>query len=95
MRIRFLIAPMMILVLAVLHAPTQAQALFFDFLPFQFGTNEPVALLFTGIALLSLARIGVARGRSEGAAGSTSAPRPATPRRARPAAGARSPRRAA
>jgi hypothetical protein len=50
----------MVLLLAVLHAPTSAQALMSSFLPdlFSIGTSEPVMLLFTGVALLSLARIG-------------------------------------
>ncbi len=51
----------LILLLVVVHAPTQAQALLFlDFLPTEllpFGTNEPVMLLLTGLALLALGRI--------------------------------------
>jgi hypothetical protein len=95
MRIRLLIAPMMILLLAVLQAPTQAQALFLDFLPFSIGTSEPVALLLTGLALLTLARIGVTSSRTDAADDTTLARRPAALRRARPAARTRSTRRAA
>ena len=68
---RILICPMMILLLAVLHAPTQAQALLFDFLPADFlplNTSEPITLLLTGVALLGLARVGLptSRGTSAG-----------------------------
>jgi hypothetical protein len=50
-----------LLVLVVLHAPSQAQALlFFDLLPPDLiATSEPVILLLTGVALLALARVGV------------------------------------
>jgi hypothetical protein len=50
----------MILVLAVLHAPSSAQALMSSFLPdlFPLGTSEPGMLLMTGVALLCLARVG-------------------------------------
>jgi hypothetical protein len=57
----------MILLLGLLHAPNQAQALLFDFLPadwVQLGSSEPVTLVLTGLALLSLARISVSAGRS-------------------------------
>jgi len=50
----------MVLLLAVLHGPTQAQALmssfFSGYLPA--GTNEPAMLVLTGVVLLSLARLG-------------------------------------
>jgi hypothetical protein len=48
----------MILVLAVLHAPSSAQALMSAFWPdlFPLGTGEPAVLLLTGLALLCLAR---------------------------------------
>jgi hypothetical protein len=54
------VALLMMLLLAVLHAPSSAQALMSSLLPdlFQFGTSEPAMLLLTGIALLSLARVG-------------------------------------
>lgn len=54
------VALLMVLSLAVLHAPTSAQALMSSFLPdlFSIGSSEPAMLLFTGVALLSLARIG-------------------------------------
>ncbi len=59
---RFLSPVLILLLLAVLHAPTQAQALlFFDLLPLPVTTNEPVILLLTGAALLGLARLGVPR----------------------------------
>jgi hypothetical protein len=50
----------MVLSLAVLHAPSSAQALMSSLLPdlFPLGTSEPAMLIFTGVALLSLARIG-------------------------------------
>jgi hypothetical protein len=49
----------MLLLLAVLHAPTQAQALVSSFLPdFFFSTNEPATLILTGVALLSLSQVG-------------------------------------
>jgi len=51
-------AVVMVLLLAVLHAPTSAQALMssfgLDLSPL--GTSEPVMLLLTGAALLCLAR---------------------------------------
>ena len=57
---RRVVAPMMLLLLAVLHGPTQAQALmtslFSGYLPA--GTNEPAMLVLTGVVLLSLSRIG-------------------------------------
>lgn len=85
---RGLVAPVMVLLLAVLHAPNQAQALLFDFLPadwVQLGSSEPVTLVLTGLALLSLGRVSVsgARGAAE------RRPRSARPRTAsEPAIGA-------
>jgi hypothetical protein len=61
---KLLVVPLVVLLLTVLHGPTQAQALFFDFLPFSLGTSEPITLLLTGVTLLTLARIGVASTRS-------------------------------
>ncbi|MGH7388438.1 MAG: hypothetical protein ACREM3_03145 [Candidatus Rokuibacteriota bacterium] len=61
---KFLILPLVVLLLTVLHGPSQAQAWFFEFLPFSLGTNEPITLLLTGVALLTLARIGIASARS-------------------------------
>lgn len=59
------LSPVLLLVLVVLHAPTQAQALLFlDFLPIDLrplATNEPVMLLLTGLALLGLARANATR----------------------------------
>jgi hypothetical protein len=63
---RGMVAPVMVLLLALLHAPPQAQALFSDFLPsdlLQLGASEPVTLLLTAVALLSLARVGTSIGR--------------------------------
>jgi hypothetical protein len=57
---RVVVAPVMLLLLALLHAPPQAQALFLDFLPadlLQLGASEPVTLTLTGLTLLSLARL--------------------------------------
>jgi hypothetical protein len=59
------LASVLMLLLAVVHAPTTAQALglfvFSDLLPF--GTNEPGMLLLTGVTLLSLAYAGRPRAR--------------------------------
>ena len=54
------IASIALLLLAVVHAPTQAQALVFSVFQdlFPFSTNEPATLLLTGVALLSLAHLG-------------------------------------
>jgi hypothetical protein len=55
----------MLLLLAVVHAPTQAQALVSSFFPdiFPIATSEPAMLLLTGLALLSLASVGSSRQR--------------------------------
>jgi hypothetical protein len=57
---RRVVAFLPILMLAVLHAPTSAQALMSSLLPdlFPFGTSEPAMLLLTGLSLLALARLG-------------------------------------
>ena len=62
---RRVVAPVMLLLLAVVHAPTQAQALVSSFFPdiFPLATSEPVTLLMTGAALLSLASVGTSRQR--------------------------------
>jgi len=54
------VALLTVLLLAVLHTPNSAQALMSSFLSdfFPFGTSEPGMLFLTGVALLSLARIG-------------------------------------
>ncbi|HSD20213.1 MAG TPA: hypothetical protein VLC54_09250, partial [Anaeromyxobacter sp.] len=77
---RLLIVPIVVLLLTALHGPSQAQALFFDFLPFSLGTGEPITRSLTGVALLALARIGVASGRSAppGRPRAVAAPRAAT-----------------
>jgi len=59
-----------------------AQALFYDFLPsdlIQLGASEPVTLVLTAIALLSLARVGTSNGRT-----AASDVRASTPAVARP-----------
>jgi hypothetical protein len=50
----------MVVFLAVVHAPTPAQALVLSALRdlFPFGTNEPGLLVLTGITLLSLSQLG-------------------------------------
>jgi hypothetical protein len=59
------LASLLVLLLAVVHAPTQAQALVFSIFQdlFPFRTNEPGILLLTGIILLSLAHLAPPRGR--------------------------------
>ena len=54
------IASIALVLLAVVHAPTPAQALVFSVFQdlFLFNTNEPVTLVLTGAALLSLAQLG-------------------------------------
>jgi hypothetical protein len=58
---RRVVASLMLLLVAIAHAPTPAQALVFsvfqDILPFGI-TSEPVSLFLTGLALLSLAQLG-------------------------------------
>ena len=55
-----IVASLALLLLAVMHAPTQAQALVFSVFGdiFPFSTSEPVMLFLTGVALLSLAQLG-------------------------------------
>jgi hypothetical protein len=52
----------MFLLLAVLHAPTPAQAVVYSIFP-DLGSSEPVTLFLTGVALLSMARVGITRHR--------------------------------
>ena len=58
---RRVVASLMILLVAIVHTPTPAQALvlsmFQDIFPFGI-TSEPVSLFLTGLALLSLAQLG-------------------------------------
>ncbi len=64
--VRRLLMPLALLLLAVVHSPLTAQARLFDFLPTDLlglGSSEPVVLLLTGLALLSLGRFGAARPR--------------------------------
>ena len=53
------VAVTMLLVLAVLHAPSSAQAVMSSLWPdlFPLGTSEPAVLLLTGVALLSIRRL--------------------------------------
>jgi hypothetical protein len=55
------VASILLLLLAVLHAPTQAQAfmlsMFHDLFPFG-ASSEPGMLILTGVTLLSLAHLG-------------------------------------
>jgi hypothetical protein len=62
---RRVVASLLLLLLAVVHAPTQAQALMFSVFQdlFPFNTNEPSMLFLTGVALLSLAQLGRPRSR--------------------------------
>ena len=62
---RSVVAPVMLLLLAVVHAPTQAQALVSSFFPdiVPVDTSEPVTLLLTGAALLSLSSVCTSRQR--------------------------------
>jgi hypothetical protein len=63
---RVIVAPIMVMLLALLHAPPQAQALLFDLLPpnlVQLGSSEPVTLALTGLTLLSLARLSASGAR--------------------------------
>lgn len=57
---RRVVASLLLLLLAVIHTPSQAQAVvlsvFGDLFPF--GTNEPAMLFLTGVGLLSLAFLG-------------------------------------
>ena len=52
-----IMASIALLLLAVIHGPSQAQALVFSLLPFG-TTSEPITLFLTGMALLSLAQLG-------------------------------------
>jgi hypothetical protein len=54
------VALLMVVLLAVLHAPSSAQALMSSLLQdlFPHATSEPAMLLLTGAALLCLARMG-------------------------------------
>jgi hypothetical protein len=58
---RRVVGSLLLLLLAVVHAPTQAQAfvlsMFHDLFPFG-RTSEPGMLLLTGLTLLSLAHLG-------------------------------------
>jgi hypothetical protein len=57
------VAAVMLLLLAIVHAPGSAQALVFSLLPdfLALGTYEPMVLMLTGAALFGLAQVG--RGR--------------------------------
>ena len=55
-----IVATLLVILTAVIHAPSPAQALVFSVFQelFPFGTNEPGMLFLTGITLLALARAG-------------------------------------
>lgn len=57
---RRVVVSLLLLLLAVIHWPTQAQAVVFSVFQdlFPFNTNEPGMLLLTGVTLLSLAYLG-------------------------------------
>lgn len=57
------LAAVALLLLALAHTSTQAQAFVFSLFPDFMSTNEPAMLLLTGAALLTLARLGVPRNR--------------------------------
>jgi len=61
---RKVVTPVILLLVAIVHAPLPAQARLFELLPYPFATSEPVVLFLTGIALLSLGRFGSHRARS-------------------------------
>jgi hypothetical protein len=63
---RKVVAPIVVLLMGLLYAPTTAQALVPAFLSeyLHFTTAEPVGLFLTGAALLSLSRIGISRGQA-------------------------------
>jgi hypothetical protein len=62
---RKIVVPLLLLLLAVVHAPRHAQALVSSFFPdiFPLATSEPMMLLLTGLALISLASVGSSRPR--------------------------------
>jgi hypothetical protein len=55
-----IVATLLVILTAVVHAPSPAQALVFSVFQelFPFGTNEPGMLFLTGLTLLVLARAG-------------------------------------
>ena len=62
---RKVLAPVVLLFLAMVHAPTHAQALVSSIFPdiFPLAASEPAMLVLTGLALLSLASVGSTRHR--------------------------------
>jgi len=78
---RKVVAPITLLLAAIVHAPLPAQARLFELLPYPIATSEPVILLLTGLALLSLSRFGSHRSRlrDDGAVVSNVRPLAATP----------------
>src|SRR5262249_11633254 len=63
-RMRKIVTPVILLLVAIVHAPLTAQARFFELWPAGFPPTEPVVLFLTGIALLGRGRFGSHRGRS-------------------------------
>jgi hypothetical protein len=55
---RKMVTPVILLLAAIVHAPLPAQARLFELLPYPLTTSEPVVLVLTGLALLSLGRFG-------------------------------------
>ena len=76
---RKVVAPIVVLLMGLLYAPTTAQALVPAFLSeyLPFTTAEPIGLLLTGIALLSLSRIGSSCGQATESWGAAPPARPA------------------
>jgi hypothetical protein len=62
---RRVVAPLILLLLAVVYTPTQAQALVFSLFPDirPLASSEPAMLLLTGVALLTFAAAGRPRSR--------------------------------
>jgi hypothetical protein len=62
---RKIVALFTLLLLVVVHGPTQAQALVSSLFPdiFPLASSEPATLVLTGLALLSLASLGSSRQR--------------------------------
>jgi hypothetical protein len=80
---RKVVAPVVVLLMGLLYAPTAAQALVPAFLSeyLPLTAAEPVGLFLTGIALLSLSRVGAGRSQASEDATETAATvaAPATP----------------
>ena len=62
-RMRKVVAPIILLLAAVVQTPLPAQARLFELLPYPIVTSEPVVLFLTGLALISLSSFGSHRSR--------------------------------